>query len=202
MAIRPTHRASPTPPGVRRTPWLVLAALALAPLWLLGMFDRALWTPDEPREADIAWRMSQQSDMAIPHLGGTPFLEKPPLSYWLSAAAIHAVGDSPSGDRLPNLLYALIVVAATGTLAARMAGREAALTAALIAGSALLAYRVAIWLAPDAAVLAGSAVALLGAYSGYCAPAGARLEHVQGTRRLEAGDAARGRERRFVVVGL
>ena len=174
MATPPTNPADPAARGVRRTPWLLIAALALTPFWLLGMFDRALWTPDEPREADIVWHMSQQDEMAIPHLAGTPFLEKPPLSYWLSAAAIDAVGDSPGGDRLPNLLYALIVVAATGTLAARMAGREAALIAALIAGSALLAYRVTIWLAPDAALLAGSAVALLGAYSGYRARPGAR----------------------------
>jgi 4-amino-4-deoxy-L-arabinose transferase-like glycosyltransferase len=174
METCPTKPDEQPQPGVRRTPWFVIAVLALAPLWLLGMFDRALWTPDEPREADIAWRMSQQSDMAIPHLASTAFLEKPPLSYWLSAAAIDAVGDSPAGDRLPNLLYALIVVAATGTLAARMAGREAALIAALLAGSLLLTYRVTIWLAPDAALLAGSAVALLGAYSGYRAGTGAR----------------------------
>jgi len=60
--------------------------LALAPLWLLGMFARGLWTPDEPREADIAWRMSLQSDRTLPQLAGRPFLEKPPLSYWMSAA--------------------------------------------------------------------------------------------------------------------
>ena len=148
--------------------------LALAPLWLLGMFDRGLWTPDEPREADIAWRMSQQTERSIPSLAGSPFLEKPPLTYWLAAASTSAFGDSAALVRLPNLLYALIVAAAVGTLAARMAGKDAALVAALIAASALLSYRVAIWLAPDAALLAGAAVALLGAYTGYTAGAGVR----------------------------
>ena len=52
------------------------------------MFGRGLWTPDEPREADIAWRMSLQSDRTLPQLAGVPFLEKPPLSYWMSAAAV------------------------------------------------------------------------------------------------------------------
>jgi 4-amino-4-deoxy-L-arabinose transferase-like glycosyltransferase len=103
-----------------------------------------------------------------------PFLEKPPLTYWLAATSIGAFGDSAALERLPNLLYALIVATAIGTLAARMAGRDAALVAALLAGSALLNYRVAIWLAPDAALLAGAAVALLGAYSGYTAAPGAR----------------------------
>jgi 4-amino-4-deoxy-L-arabinose transferase-like glycosyltransferase len=148
--------------------------LALAPLWFLGMFDRGLWTPDEPREADIAWRMSQQSERAIPELAGTPFLEKPPLTYWLSGAATAAFGDSAAAARLPNLLYAVIVAAALGALAFAMDGGGAALVAALLAGSALIAYRVAIWLAPDAALLAGSAVALLGAYLGYTSRRGMR----------------------------
>jgi 4-amino-4-deoxy-L-arabinose transferase-like glycosyltransferase len=138
------------------------------------MFDRGLWTPDEPREADITWRMSQQSERSIPHLADAPFLEKPPLTYWLGATSIASFGDSAALERLPNLLYALIVATAIGTLAARMAGRDAALVAGLLAGSALVSYRVAVWLAPDAALLAGCAVALLGAYTGYTASAGAR----------------------------
>ena len=64
--------------------WALLVVVALAPVWLIGILDRGLWTPDEPREADIAWRMSQQSDRALPQLAATPFLEKPPLSYWSS----------------------------------------------------------------------------------------------------------------------
>ena len=163
-----------TRPAARKAAWPGMVLLALAPLWLLGMFDRGLWTPDEPREADISWRMSQQSDRSIPHLADLPFLEKPPLTYWLPATSIAAFGDSAALERLPNLLYALIVATAIGTLAARMAGRDAALVAALLAGSSLISYRVAVWLAPDAALLAGCAVALLGAYTGYTSPAGSR----------------------------
>jgi hypothetical protein len=40
----------------------------LAAIWCVGMFARAYWTPDEPREADIAWRMSWQDDKAVPLL--------------------------------------------------------------------------------------------------------------------------------------
>ncbi|TLY73353.1 MAG: phospholipid carrier-dependent glycosyltransferase, partial [Gammaproteobacteria bacterium] len=153
----------------------VLIVLALAPLWLSGMFGRGLWTPDEPREADIAWRMSQQGDRTLPRLAGTPFLEKPPLSYWMSAAAISLFGDSAAGARVPNLLYAAITALAVGALALAMQPDAAsALLAALIAASALTAFRVSTWLAPDACLLAGSALALLGAWRGYSAPAGRR----------------------------
>ncbi|MEP7245763.1 MAG: glycosyl transferase, partial [Gammaproteobacteria bacterium] len=59
----------------------------MMPLWIVTMFGRGVWTPDEPREADISWRMSVQSERAIPSLAGEPFLEKPPLTYWAAAAA-------------------------------------------------------------------------------------------------------------------
>ena len=151
----------------------VLIVLALAPLWLWGMFGRGLWTPDEPREADIAWRMSQQTDRTLPQLAGTPFLEKPPLSYWMSAAAISLFGDSAAAARVPNLLYAAITALAVGALALAMqTDAPSALLAALIAASALTAFRASSWLAPDACLLAGSALALLGAWRGYRASAG------------------------------
>ena len=153
----------------------LLLLLALTPLWLTGMFGRGLWTPDEPREADSAWRMSEQHDRTLPQLAGTPFLEKPPLSYWMAAAAIGAFGDSPAAARLPNLLYASITALALGALLLAMeTGTVAALIGALVGASALTAWRVSIWLAPDACLLAGNALALLGAWLGYCAPAGAR----------------------------
>ena len=151
----------------------VLIVLALAPLWLWGMFGRGLWTPDEPREADIAWRMSQQTDRTLPQLAGTPFLEKPPLSYWMSAVAISLFGDSAAAARVPNLLYAAITALAVGALALAMqTDAPSALLAALIAASALTVFRASSWLAPDACLLAGSALALLGAWRGYRASAG------------------------------
>jgi 4-amino-4-deoxy-L-arabinose transferase-like glycosyltransferase len=153
---------------------LSLAILAaLAPLWLVGIFDRGLWTPDEPREADIAWRMSGQADRTLPELAGTPFLEKPPLSYWAAGGAIALWGNSAAAARAPNLVYAVVAALALGALALTMTGDgPAALLAAVIGASALTAYRASIWLAPDAALLAGCAVALLGAWLGYRAPPG------------------------------
>jgi len=169
----PPHPTVPPPSAARTRLTLLFIVLALAPLWLIGMFDRALWTPDEPREADIAWRMSWQQQRLLPQLAGTAFLEKPPLSYWMSAAAIRAWGDSPAAARAPNLLYAAVTALAVGALALAMElGMLPALLGALVAASALTAYRVAAWLAPDACLLAACALALLGAWLGFRAPAG------------------------------
>jgi 4-amino-4-deoxy-L-arabinose transferase-like glycosyltransferase len=167
------HPTSPPPHAARARTALPLIALLCAPLWIVGLFDRGLWTPDEPREADIAWRMSWQQDRLLPQLAGTPFLEKPPLSYWVSGATIRAWGDSPAAARAPNLLYAVVTALAVGALALAMELELLpALIAALTTASALTAYRVAVWLAPDACLLAGCALALLGAWRGYRAPPG------------------------------
>ena len=65
----------------------------------------------------MAWRMASQSDRTIPELAGVPFLEKPPLSYWLSAGSQTLLGESTAAARLPNLLYALVATLAIGALA-------------------------------------------------------------------------------------
>src|SRR3984957_7169246 len=83
-------------------------ATALLLIWCIGMFGRGYWTPDEPREADIAWRMSWQTDRAVPLLAGEAFCEKPPLNYWLGACSVKVLGTCAGVARLPNLLYALI----------------------------------------------------------------------------------------------
>ena len=161
-------------PGSAARRWALRIVIALAPIWLIGILDRGLWTPDEPREADISWRMSQQADRTLPELAGTPFLEKPPLSYWMSAAGVRLFGDSPAAARSPNILYAVLTALAVGALALAMADGAAAIIAALVTATGIIVFRVTVWLAPDACLLAGCAISLLGAYVGYTSPAGRR----------------------------
>jgi 4-amino-4-deoxy-L-arabinose transferase-like glycosyltransferase len=142
---------------------------ALLLSWCVGMFARGYWTPDEPREADIAWRMSWQADKAVPLLAGEAFCEKPPLTYWLAAVPVKLLGTQAWVARLPNLLYAFITALGVGLLGSRSSGRFAGVVAAATIGTFLLAYQVAIWLATDAPLLAAVSVALLGAYIGFYA---------------------------------
>jgi 4-amino-4-deoxy-L-arabinose transferase-like glycosyltransferase len=148
---------------------VLLLCLAVLSIWCVGILSRGYWTPDEPREADIAWRMSWQPDKAVPLLAGEAFCEKPPLTYWVAAAAIDTFGTAAWAARLPNLLYALITAVAVGLLARRSAGPVAGLVAAAAISTFLLSYQVEIWLATDAPLLAAVAVALLGMYIGFYA---------------------------------
>lgn len=135
----------------------------------VGILDRGYWTPDEPREADIAWRMSWQTDKAVPLLAGEAFCEKPPLAYWVAGAAVRVFGAGSWAARLPNLLYALLTALAVGSLGRRSAGAVAGVAAAAAISSLLLSYQVTIWLATDAPLLAAVAVSLLCLYKGFYA---------------------------------
>ena len=153
--------------GLRAPAAWVPAVLLL--VWCVGIFGRAYWTPDEPREADIAWRMTWQADKAVPLLAGEAFCEKPPLTYWFAAVPIRLFGIQAWVARAPNLLYAAITALAVGWLARRSAGRTAGFVGAAAISTFLLSYQVAIWLATDAPLLAAVSMALLGTYRGFYA---------------------------------
>src|ERR1700686_911636 len=74
-------------------------------LALLGC-NRGLWTPDEPREAEISREMVLAPGV-IPTLNGQAFIEKPPLYYWVVAAAYRLTGG-------PSVLAARAVSVAAG----------------------------------------------------------------------------------------
>jgi 4-amino-4-deoxy-L-arabinose transferase-like glycosyltransferase len=155
--------------GWPRQPHFALAALAL--LWVVGLYARGYWTPDEPREAALAASVSAQAH-PLPSLGGQPFAEKPPLTYWLAGASMRVLGASPAAARTPQLAYALLafgaMLALLRTLLGAPAGaaaRESALAGALVFATTLLVYQVQIWLDTDALLLAGVALALAGMYA-------------------------------------
>src|SRR5579864_6581618 len=102
-------RMPPSSPLAQRFATL-LPALALLLLAVLGC-NRGLWTPDEPREAEISREMAL-APTVIPTLNGERFIEKPPLYYWIVAAIFRLTGGaSVLGAR------AVSVVAGLATLA-------------------------------------------------------------------------------------
>ncbi len=92
----------------RSQTWLALAGLLAISFLGLG---RDLWTPDEPREAEIAREM-WLAPTIVPRLNGERFIEKPPLYYWTVAAAYTLLGG-PSAAAA----RAVSALAAFGTLA-------------------------------------------------------------------------------------
>jgi 4-amino-4-deoxy-L-arabinose transferase-like glycosyltransferase len=145
--------------------WLVL------PVLCIGLFARVYYTPDEPREASLVVAMATQADKSLPELAGQAFAEKPPLLYWLGGASVAVLGDSPAAARLPNLAYALLAVLSIAALARRAGGAAAGVAAGVAVATMLQLYQGLIWLATDAPLIAGVAVALYGMHRGLVAEA-------------------------------
>ncbi len=70
---------------------LLLAACFF--LFFFRMGARDLWTPDEPRYAQVAREMLETGEWLVPHLNGIVYTEKPPLYFWLIALASKPFGD-------------------------------------------------------------------------------------------------------------
>ena len=110
----------------------LLAALLLliAVVWLepAGSF---LAEPDETRYAEIPREMLAAGDLAVPRLNGVPYFEKPPLLYWLNAAAFGTFGETPWAARLPTRLAGMATMLLV-VLAARRGGGGAGLAAGVL----------------------------------------------------------------------
>ena len=89
--------------------WLLLAAFcAFFFLWGLGSFG--LIGADEPRYAQVAREMLTRHDWITPVLGGSPWLEKPPLYYWQAMIAYQLFGVSDWAARLPSAVDGFALV--------------------------------------------------------------------------------------------
>jgi len=114
---------------LRRAGLFALAVAAL--LCFAGLFQHGLWTPDEPREAEVGREMLLAKFSAMPTLGGVRFLEKPPLGAWIAAASYAVFGVNDWAGRVPYALLAVGTIGIAYLMGRRAGGRLAGLCAAL-----------------------------------------------------------------------
>ncbi|MDP8247620.1 MAG: glycosyltransferase family 39 protein [Candidatus Tritonobacter lacicola] len=137
------------PPLKEKIPfWIVLVCLATL---VFGIADHDLWTPDEPREAAIAYDMATGGSLLVPRLAGEPFVEKPPLYYWASALMMRtlgkAVGETAAARMLSSICAALTLLV-VWRVAKRYLGGDRALAVVMVlltmAGFSFAAHRIII----------------------------------------------------------
>ena len=88
--------------------WIYLGLAALVVIvWFAVLPLRPLFNPDEGRYAEIPREMLDSGDWIIPHLNGLAYIEKPPLQYWATAAALRVFGLGEFGARFYTALCAL-----------------------------------------------------------------------------------------------
>jgi 4-amino-4-deoxy-L-arabinose transferase-like glycosyltransferase len=118
-------------PSDTRLDVAILVATALL-LVVPGLGLRDPWAPDEPRFVLIALDMLRSGDWLVPRVGGDLYADKPPLFFWLLAAAIGLAGTMRVGFLLPSLLAGLGTTLLVYDLLRRARGREVALAGALL----------------------------------------------------------------------
>jgi len=123
----------------------VYMLLALSLLLFVPKLGMPLLDPDEGLYAEIAREMLTSGDWVIPHMNGLPYLEKPPLYFWLSALTFQLFGPSEWATRLWSAISALGTVLLTWRIGRRLHGAPAGLLAgivvATVVGNALYVRR-------------------------------------------------------------
>ncbi len=93
------------PIAPRRLAAVAALAVTCYLLFFYNLTGVGMLGPDEPRYAAIGREMARSGDWVTPRLWGQPWFEKPPLLYWMTAAAFRA---GVSEDLAPRLGVALL----------------------------------------------------------------------------------------------
>ena len=126
-------------------------AVAVACLAALFCFVRLGVVPfDDPGEgmhAEIARELMRSGDPSRLTLNGVVYIDKPPLLYFLHAAALSIVGESEASARAVSAAAAVAAVAATAWLGAKLlgAGGGALAGVALLSSALFFAYARSRW---------------------------------------------------------
>ena len=118
--------------AVRSTREAMLVLMATVAWLAATSWWRPLALPDEGRYVGVAWEMLHSRDWLAPTLDGLPFLHKPPLWYWLTAAAMSAFGAHEWAARLASLTGATLAAWALYLFVRRWADAARARTVLIV----------------------------------------------------------------------
>ena len=102
-------------------PAVVAAVVALC-LLMPGLGAAPLDDPGEGQHAEIARELLAGGDWVTLRLNGVRYFDKPPLLYWMTAAAFEGFGVTEWSARLAPVLGAALAAAGTAILGARLLG--------------------------------------------------------------------------------
>lgn len=120
---------------LRRTDWLILVLFCTL-LYGYLIIDTRVLTTHETVHCQNVREMLLDHDWIIPHYGGRPWLERPPLPHWMTAAVVSITGvEHEWGYRLSTALVALVIVLMVASTAALCFGRTIGLLSGLILAS-------------------------------------------------------------------
>jgi 4-amino-4-deoxy-L-arabinose transferase-like glycosyltransferase len=137
---------------------VVVIAVRLATLGAYPLMDST-----EARYAEIARKMLDTGNWLTPQFDyGVPFWGKPPLSTWLSASAMAALGVGEFAARLPSFLLALACGILVALHAAMRGGRDQGLWTVALFSSTGLVFVAAGAVMTDPALALGTTMSMTG----------------------------------------
>ncbi len=141
--------------------------LLLMTISLCGIFSRSLWKPDEPRVAEIGREMWLNHQYVIPTLNKEPFLEKPPLYWWVMSASYTLFGVSDGTARLPSALFGFLTLLLTYLIGKRVDNEKTGIIAALILATTVEFSIISHWCLVDNALVFFVTLGYYGFFVGY-----------------------------------
>lgn len=114
---------------------LVFGLAALCLFWGLGNYG--LLHNNEGLYAQIPREMLDSRNFILPHLNGVPYLEKPPLLYWLISLSYSFFGINEFSARLMPASAGFLTVLLVYYITKRFCSRQSALFSVLILGTSL-----------------------------------------------------------------
>jgi hypothetical protein len=107
---------------------VILAAIFA--ILVAGLESYGLYEPHETHFAGVAREMIARGDYITPHLNGAPYLNKPPLLYWMVAVSYSVFGINEWAARLPLAVVGWLGVLISWQWARQLWGLAAGRTAA------------------------------------------------------------------------
>lgn len=144
---------------------LVPFLLLILAFVFFGLTGHDPWKADEAYVFGIVHTMDVSGNWVIPLVGGEPFMEKPPLFYWVAAGTMRLLArwmGEPDAARMASGLFMLITCAATAAAARRWFGDGIGRYAALLVPACLGALTQTHMMMPDVPLLTGFALAAWG----------------------------------------
>jgi hypothetical protein len=121
--------------------YVTLGAFTLL-VYILGLFPEAII--DSAKYASVSREIFSSSDFIHLKIHGEPYMQKPPLLFWLAAIFFHLFGMSITVFKLPTLLFSFLGIYSTYRLGRLVHDRVTGLIAALVYGTseALFLYNM------------------------------------------------------------
>lgn len=143
--------------------WHWLSYLLIVITVLTGLTGHDPWKQDETYVFGIVQHILESGDWVVPTVAGEPFMEKPPLYYWVASSlawAFSSILPLHDGARMASGLFMGVTCLACCLTARRMWGREAGPISVLILLGCLGSLLYSHLMVTDLAVMTGFALCL------------------------------------------